>query len=234
MEYSNPIAKRLRKIGRRLHILRPIVQVYRHIRAGSYEDAFQKALMGAIRVDDTVWDVGANDGVYTQLFADKVGTRGKVVAFEPSPRSFANLRLISSNKNNILLQAIALSDVDGEMPFFINNEHYSKTDSLRPLSADTISVRVTVKCADSFLPVAPPDIIKIDVEGFELDVLKGMANTLSSVGLRAVFIEVHFSELERRGVPDAPAVITRLLRDKGFVIHWTDPSHIFATRKVNP
>ena len=231
MDYASPLAARLRWIGRKLHVLHPIAQIYGRTRRNTYEDAFNRAMMAAVRPGDTVWDVGANEGIYTKIFADRVGTKGMVVAFEPSPTALTKLKLVSSNAGSILLKEIALSDIEGEMPFYINNKDYSPTDSLISVSDIAEQVRVIVKHADEFLPTIPPSIIKIDVESFEWEVLKGMVNTLSSVGLRAVFIEVHFSALERRGLSEVPGAITKLLRDKGFIVSWTDSSHIYARRK---
>jgi FkbM family methyltransferase len=233
MDYANPLAARLRTIARRLHVLHPIAQIYRRTRSNTYEDAFNRAMMAAVKLGDTVWDVGANEGIYTKIFSDRVGPKGMVVAFEPSPTAVTKLKVVSSNAGNILLKEIALSDIEGEMPFYINDKNYSPTDSLISGSDNAEPVRMTVKRADEFLPMIPPSIVKIDVEGFEWEVLKGMVNTLSSVGLRAVFIEVHFSALERRGLLEAPGTITKLLRDKGFIVSWTDSSHIYARRKDN-
>lgn len=237
MNYSSPFALFLRRVLSDWKILRPLQRLYRRILGGSYEDKFHNALLAAVRPGDTVWDVGANVGFYTQNFADWVGSTGKVVAFEPSPRVFSKLRGLAETKSNISLENVALSDIDGETDFYLDNrEDGFPIDALAPIldegaSIDGyVSTRVMARRADSFLPIAPPSIIKIDVEGFELQVLNGMPQILSSAGLRAVFIEVHFLILAQRGIANAAATIVKMLRDKGFVISWTDPSHIFALR----
>lgn len=73
-------------------------------------------------------------------------------------------------------------------------------------------------------------MVKIDVEGFELDVLKGMSGLLADPALRAIFVEVHFLALANRGLHTAPADMIALLRAAGFEIQWIDPSHFGATR----
>jgi hypothetical protein len=71
--------------------------------------------------------------------------------------------------------------------------------------------------------------VKIDVEGFEPEVIRGMPNVLRSV--RAAFVEVHFAILENRGMLQAPSDIVAELRSLGFTtIKWVDASHIMALR----
>jgi len=220
----------VRNIGQELHILRPILNAYRRISANAYEHNFHSALLAAIKPGDNVWDVGANVGFYTELFANVVGSEGKIIAFEPSPKAFGILRSLAAKRNNILLQNVALSDTDGLVDFFVNNQELSTTDGLMPASDQTDTIKVTVKRADTFIELASPSIIKIDVEGFELEVLNGMRQTLSLAGLRAIFMEIHFLALKKKGTPGAPITIAKILRDNGFRVSWTDPSHIFASR----
>lgn len=78
--------------------------------------------------------------------------------------------------------------------------------------------------------VLPPNVIKIDVEGFEYEVIEGLSAYLSSPTVKSIGIEVHFGILEERGLSQAPRWIERLLNGKGFVVTWADPSHIIATR----
>ena len=77
---------------------------------------------------------------------------------------------------------------------------------------------------------AVPNVVKIDTEGFELDVLQGMGTVLAEPALRGVFVEVHFGLLADRGMADAPSTIEALLRAAGFETTWVDPSHIAGTR----
>ena len=76
-----------------------------------------------------------------------------------------------------------------------------------------------------------PNAIKIDVEGFELEVLQGFGAHLAKVDLRAIGVEIHFSILNARGMPQAPEQIERLLATNGFDVSWPDSSHILALRR---
>ena len=75
-----------------------------------------------------------------------------------------------------------------------------------------------------------PNLIKIDVEGHELEVLEGMTATLKRPELRELFVEVHFAVLEEQGRRHVPSAIEGLLMSSGFKLTWVDPSHLHATR----
>jgi hypothetical protein len=96
-------------------------------------------------------------------------------------------------------------------------------------SADTQREMVEVVPGDLLGDLAKPDVVKIDVEGFELEVIRGMRSVLGSV--RAAFIEVHFGLLEERGMRQAPSEIVAELKGLGFnTVKWVDASHIMAIR----
>ena len=231
MNYANPLLIRLRALAQQLHILRPIVRIYRGIRGEAYEQKFRDLLLSNIREGDLVWDVGANVGLYTRLFVDRVGRAGKVVAFEPSPRAFAQLQSSFARDPNVILQEVALSDFDGEADFFVAERGSTVADSLVVHSGNSASIRTSVKRGDSMCFLVAPAIIKIDVEAAELDVLKGMTKTLRDPGVRGVFVEVHFLALARRGMRTAPVEIQKILQRAGFDVVWTDASHIAGLRK---
>ena len=75
--------------------------------------------------------------------------------------------------------------------------------------------------------------MKIDVEGFEYEVIAGLGDVIREPSLRALGIEVHFGILKERGDEKAPARIERYLKDAGFDVSWADPSHILAVRTGN-
>lgn len=205
-----------------------MVRFYRRAFRVAYEESFDKALLNAIRPGDCVWDVGANVGHFTVKFAELVGKAGKVVAFEPSMRSLTALAHAAAPYPQVLVSANALADFEGDAAFAMTGD--SVTDSLSKAADDTSGDKVSVMRGDRIAAKFQPNVVKIDVEGFEPDVLRGMPEALKDPTLRGVFVEVHFLELAKRGLRDAPAEITRMLKDAGFRIRWTDPSHLAATR----
>ena len=231
MNYANPLLIQIRALAQQLHILRPMLRLYRRIFSEAYEQKFRDLLLTNIREGDLVWDVGANVGLYTRLFVDRVGRDGKVIAFEPSPRAFAQLQSLFATEPSVILQGVALSDFDGEADFFVAERGSTVTDSLVFRSGNSASIRTSVKRGDSMCSLNAPAIIKIDVEGAELEVLKGMTETLLAPGLRGVFVEVHFLALAQRGMRAAPVEIQKILQQAGFDVVWTDASHIAGLRK---
>ena len=75
-----------------------------------------------------------------------------------------------------------------------------------------------------------PNAIKIDVEGFELEVLQGMGPYLAEPTLRMIGVEVHFGILKERGIAYAPQRIEQLLVHNGYRVRWPDNSHLLAVR----
>ena len=95
------------------------------------------------------------------------------------------------------------------------------------------TVMIKVRSGDSLIgseELKVPNFIKIDVEGYESDVIKGMADLLKEPELRTLAIEIHFALLEERGLREAPRDIVAELKQNNFTVCWTDPSHIVATR----
>jgi hypothetical protein len=109
----------------------------------------------------------------------------------------------------------------------------SPTNQLKVGARDEGLVDVSIMRADGLIRdqrVRPPTVIKIDVEGYELEVLRGCGDLLDSTDLRAVFIEVHFQLLHERGLDHAPEEISSRLTRAGFKVRWLDLSHICGIR----
>lgn len=227
---TQPTFLLLRSIGRSLGVNRFLARVAN--RAGR-EHRFEQSLFGKIRQDDCVWDVGANVGFYTTKFADVVGEGGVVVAFEPHPITFQSLLANLKNRSNVQCLKVALGDVDSTA--FINEgtdpkKHASNRVTRDPEGAYEAVKVITGVTAITTYQAAPPNVIKIDVEGFELEVLKGIEPIIQQPQLRTIGIEVHFGVLQSRGVGSAGKEIEAILKQNRFQISWPDSSHIIAVR----
>ena len=230
MDFSGQTAMRLRSFGRRLGIFPPLVRAFRKLSGARYEQRFDAALLGAIRSDDIVWDIGANEGLYTEKFSRRVEPSGHVVAFEPSPRNVEVLRARFTDSTRVTICPVALADQTGIATFYANGSSDGTTDSLVERTAGAVPHQVEIRTGDEFLPRFPPNVIKIDVEGFEPEVLRGLREVLVSPALRSVLIEVHFGILSDRGLPSGPAELTALLRTAGLAVSWVDSSHLIGER----
>jgi FkbM family methyltransferase len=198
-----------------------------------YEKKFHQAIAAELRLGDVVWDVGANHGFYTKLFGEKTGPSGQVVAFEPTPESHAELCRQTAALPWVRNEQMALGDFDGPSRMILSEYHLSNHLQREAAEEDAPhSVEVPVMRGDSYWKASgrTPNGIKIDVEGFEEEVLNGMGELLAAPELRAIFLEVHFQALEERGRAEAPARIEKLLRGKGMQTRWVEFSHLIATR----
>jgi len=223
----------LRSISRNLGMTPWIVKINHFFRgSGAYEERFSQALLAAIRPGDHVWDVGANVGFYTRQISELVGDTGSVSAFEPVPACFE--AITNLNLPNVHAFNLALGDSEGTLPMTVSSDPLSTTNSLvspREDAANQIDVRVTTGNAILSSGASPaPNLVKVDVEGFEEEVLKGMTAVLEREECRAVFVEVHFGILDARGRRQAPSAIEHLLQSLEFVTDWLDGSHISATK----
>jgi FkbM family methyltransferase len=198
-----------------------------------YEESFRAAMVACIRPGDCVWDVGANVGLYSELFAAAVGPYGKVISFEPSPGCVAIIEERRRNSIGTSWEVIAgaLSDEDGDGWLSVLDGSTAPGNHLAN-SAGASTVAVRKYRADSIVLAGHtvPAVIKIDVEGFEGEVFDGMTSVLDLPSLRAICVEVHFRVLNERGKPHEPTRLVRLAESHNFTVKWTDESHFVAKR----
>jgi FkbM family methyltransferase len=169
--------------------------------------------------------------------ASKVGKAGEIVAFEPEPRSNSRLRdnLEANRSSAVRVIDAALGDSQGVMTLRFAGHFASGAHSLFGQGSvpDGASVDVEVARGDDLLRrlgLRAPAIIKVDVEGAEEEVLRGLSSTLAGPSCHTLLCEVHFGQLEARGHREAPARIESSLRAHGFRIRWLDHSHLLATK----
>jgi len=131
-----------------------------------------------------ILDIGANIGYYTALFSQLAGERGSVIAIEPDLESYKYLSksINSFNYKNVLSFRLAASDIKQKLPLFISKENrgdnrlYSTNQKRNSIMVDCLTV-------DELLEenkIENLDLIKIDVQGYEPKVLKGMLNIVRS------------------------------------------------------
>jgi len=142
----------------------------------------------------TVWDVGANIGVFAVLAAD---TADEVVGFEPVPSTVQRLEdnLQLNDADGVALN-VALSDERGEMDLGLERDEVGTQTPAFDLDPRTETAAVTVEtiAGDQLVADVPaPDALKIDVEGAEGEVLAGLEDTLEDVSV--VVVETHGESL---------------------------------------
>lgn len=190
-------------------LLRPGAAAWQEeMRDGRFEAFLHDAVSDADLAAATVWDVGAHVGYHTLAFAARIGSRGRVIAFEPNPHNAARLREnLARNPAlgaRVRLETTALSDEDGTSQLF----HTANVDD-GTSSGAALEAALTRNNEDAFRALASiavgtargdtlvrngrapvPSLLKIDVEGGELCVLRGCGEVLA--GARPLLlIEVH-------------------------------------------
>lgn len=146
-------------------------------------------LVAEVGTNDIFYDVGANIGLYS-LFADEYAK--DVYAIEPHPTNASRLLDNSQlNQSDIHVVLCAVSDQNGYSGLDGSRDG-TEVDGKVALSDEAHSVLVRSETGDSLLShLPPPDIVKIDVEGAELAVLKGLSETFATTPPRVVYCEVH-------------------------------------------
>ncbi len=170
------------------------LRLFEKAQGGYWEKDTLDLLMDILAPGDVVYDIGANVGLYTVLLAKKVGDSVWVLAFEPHSqahrRLLDNLKLNELSNVRVFRQALGERTGEGKL-------HYGSDllfSSMLPSKNHSRAETVEVVEGDGFirrenLPL--PRAVKIDVEGYEWAVLRGLDRTLRHPACKLVCCEVH-------------------------------------------
>jgi FkbM family methyltransferase len=165
-----------------------------------------------------VVDIGGNLGYYALLEAQMVGDTGRVIAIEPVASNFAQLsRNVAANGyRNIILENVAIGTINGSAPIYLSNK--SNWHSLHPVPWETREVTVRVSTLDSLLAryeLPSLDLIRMDLEGYEIEVIRGMKSTIKKYSPR-LLIELHPQVVG----PQAMITFLEQLKALGYELEW--------------
>ena len=146
---------------------------------GWSDRAERAALRRLITPGMTVYDIGANIGIYTQFLAKLVGVSGRVVAFEPEHRNVERLRTATHQYHQVEVLHAAVSDRSGILKLYVaedlNVDHRSY-----PCEGSRSFVEINAIALDDFaVDRGTVDVIKMDIQGAELAALRGARRMLS-------------------------------------------------------
>ena len=216
---------------------------------GRYE-AVEIALMRRfLRAGDVIVDVGANVGYLTRFFAQAVGPLGKVYAFEPNPLIFPLLRRNVAKFRQVVVFDVGLSTNEAEMPLFVPGSNHAVASFVREYPATHVfdghggqlhAVAAKLVRGDEFMAKididnsGPPqadrerriDILKVDVEGWELNVLAGLEETIMSSKKIIIFCEYNPSAQECAG--RTPRELLDWFLDRQFALSYPRNGELHA------
>jgi FkbM family methyltransferase len=193
---------------------------------GLHEFRDMAFLLHLLRSGDDFIDVGANVGSYTVLASGVVGAR--TLCFEPAPQTFSSLTdniVLNGLSSRVQAVQAAVGAVEGEVRFTTDRdtmnhiERPSEKDIKTAADGRPASIRVPLHPLDRWAHDVRPVLLKVDVEGFEADVLAGAAAILQSLGLLAILIENN----EGVAAMTSPGSVHNRLLDAGFSPANYDP-----------
>lgn len=208
--------------GHRIQITSDYIDL---LKGQGYEKGTTRVFTELIKEGMNVVDIGANIGYYTLLAARKVRPDGKVYAFEPEPQNFklllGNLRL-NGYENAVAIQK-AVSNKAGTASLFLSPRG-STSHSLLP-SRDRSKGTITIEAVtlDEFFEAegSPAiQVIKMDIEGWEMEALDGMRKLIAHNSPLKMIVEFYPWGLSGRGI--SPRALTSKLIELGFTLSAID------------
>lgn len=192
---------------------------YRYIYyLGEYEEAITEVFRALVRPGDVCLDIGANMGWYTTLFQRLVGANGVVHAFEPVPPIFEHLteNVGLNEPQNVRLNNLALGDEEKDIELHIFDDLPDGHASIATFGySDFRSYTSRMITLDSYLEETDTNdvrVVKMDIEGAELMMLKGASRLFEQQNLP--ILEVEMALATSRGFDYLPNDLIKYIRGK--------------------
>jgi FkbM family methyltransferase len=187
------------------------------------EPSVTRVAAGILRPGDTAVDIGANVGFLAREFASLVGRRGRVFAFEPDPATFECLAFNTRGFPQLQLSSLAISDRNESTTLYLHPTS-GMSNSLVNAWENARALEVQTSTFDAWVAATRPGairLVKIDVEGAEAHVLRGMEETIKALPDLQIIMEFCPKNLGGEKTEDE---IFALLRDCGHLVSIITPS----------
>lgn len=165
-----------------------------------------------------VFDVGANAGFYTTLFAELAGPSGRVHSFEPDPLSFGLLKRRTEGRANVTANQMAVGDHTGHITLYCNRSNRADNRVHASLGSETAeTVEVPLTTLDDYCEVHKIDhidAVKMDIQGAEVAALRGFRQTLART--RPQWLMIEFSPEHLRAAGSGPEDFWAILDELGY------------------
>lgn len=181
-------------------------QTEKNLWLGTYELDLSAALQDLVKPEMIVYDVGANLGYMSMIFADIVGEGGQVFAFEALPSNVERFRSnleVNPEISNIVIVPNAVTDSSGTVEFMVHDSHAAGKVAGSAGRDETYKERLEIPAIslDDFVfsqGHLAPQVVKMDIEGGEVLALPGMRRILEE-HQPLLFLELHGPEAKRVG-----------------------------------
>ncbi len=178
---------------------------------GIREPFSTQVMKEALKPGQVVVDVGANIGYYALLEAKTVGEKGRVYCLEPAPENVEILRrnIAANGYENIEVLHAAAGAASKEGKLYLSSSHNQHAMLAENVRGAVGSVPVQMVSLDDFMRDKPfPSLVRMDVEGYELDILRGMKDLFATGKPMQLFIEIHCFFLKEK-VLDLLAILKK-------------------------
>ncbi len=206
---------------------------------GEYEPHVQRLLLELAGQGTTVIDIGANVGLFTIPLGIHVGPKGTVYAFEPDPDNYALLlqNIAANSLKNVMAVNKALSDTVGYAKLYQNKRNRGmlslNQNNVQSRDDTLLAVEVQVVTGDSELCKisGPVSVVKIDVEGAEPLVLKGMSQFLNGHPETHIVVEYSPKFIKNFGID--PLDFLEKLRQKGYILNIVEEKRVVEMEPIS-
>ena len=196
-----PLVPVIRGVGNKIY--QHAFPIYRLCYRGFkvYTDHAERRLLKTIlSAGDVVVDAGANIGVYSEFLARRVGPTGLVNSFEPSPENFERLQCATRKLSNVRVCQAAVGERSGRSTLYLSDKlnvdhrtYMTEGDSRSGVPIDIVALD------DYFKPGQRVDLIKMDIQGYELHALRGANRVLEDNSTAKLLLELWPYGLKKAG-----------------------------------
>ena len=195
-------------------------ELYRY---GFFEAELSGAIMNLLKRGSCFLDIGAHVGYFSLMASHLVGCEGRVVSFEPTPRTRKVLELNVECRKNVVVEPYAVWSRENKMDLKDFGWKYSAFNSLlsprlkeHPISA---TIQVQAVTLDSYVAENDllPSLIKIDAESAELEILKGASDVIDRI---KPVMTIEVGDIENPRVPTSHSLVEFMLSRKYEVFEY--------------
>jgi FkbM family methyltransferase len=185
----------------------------------AYTDRTERQLLRRIlSAGDVVVDVGANIGIYSQFLSRCVGSTGVVHSFEPSPENFKRLQSATHKLSNVRLCQAAVGESSGRSKLYLSNKLNVDHRAYLPQGDHRSTVSVDIVALDDYFKLGQRvDLIKMDIQGYELHALRGSSRVLTDNPNAKLLLEFWPYGLKQAGANWADLIAA--LKNKNMAVH---------------